>query len=118
MQQFSMVRFFLATMKVFEYVCARKSDKEKIALRCVVCGLSVELDEMTLMGWIPLFYEGEDEHGPLCPSCAERLIDGENSGVYVLREEFRAKVVYRYEEDKDSGDEDCPKEIALGFILN
>ena len=87
-------------------------------MRCVVCGLRVELDEGAFVGWIPLFYEGEDEHGPLCPSCSERLIDGGANGIYVLREEFRAKIVYQFEEDKGAHDEDCPREVALGFILN
>jgi len=44
-------------------------------MRCAICGFELDsVDEAVEQGRIPEFYEGEIEHGPVCPSCSEDLL--------------------------------------------
>jgi hypothetical protein len=44
-------------------------------MRCAICGIEIDsIEEGINEGWIPYFYEGETEHGPVCPSCSEDLL--------------------------------------------
>ena len=62
------------------------------------------------------FFEGESEHGPLCPSCAETLTSISPDGEYELKDEFKGKIVYNdYVERYEKGPLD---DVILGFILN
>lgn len=45
-------------------------------MKCSICGIEVEtIDEAIDTGWIPYFYEGEKEHGPVFSSCADTMIE-------------------------------------------
>ena len=56
-------------------------------MKCSICGMEVEtIDEaIDTGGWIPYFYEAEKEHGPVCPSCAETMIDMGEDGEMELK---------------------------------
>jgi hypothetical protein len=85
---------------------------------CTVCGLSINsMEEVSEKDWVLYFFEGEEEHGPVCPSCSELLIYIAQDGVYELKKEFKGKIVYNDQweiPDPDSPDDD----VVLGFILN
>lgn len=75
-------------------------------MRCDICGIQIEtIDEAIKNDWIPYFYEGENEHGPVCSSCAEQLISIGEDGEPELKKEYRGKITYQggdyiYEEPK------------------
>ena len=38
-------------------------------MKCAICGIEIEtIQEAMEQGWLPSFYEGEMEHGPMCSS--------------------------------------------------
>ena len=83
---------------------------------CTICGTSFDPKEEALeQEWIPLFFEGEEEHGPLCPSCSDILICIAQDGAYELKEEYKGKITYN---DQIEGEDDHLYDIILGNILN
>ena len=85
---------------------------------CTTCGASIDsIEEVMEQDWILSFFEGEEEHGPVCPSCSELLIYIANDGVYELKNEYRGKIVYHDQLENDYSD-DLLSGIVLGFILN
>ena len=64
-------------------------------MKCSICGIEVEtIDEAIENDWLPSFYEGEVEHGPVCSSCAKTMIDMGHDGEMELKAEYRGKVQY------------------------
>ena len=62
---------------------------------CAICGLEIEtIDEAIEENWIPYFYEGETEHGPVCASCVDQMICRGEDGKMDLKVEYRGKVQY------------------------
>jgi len=62
---------------------------------CAICGLEVEtIVEAIEENWIPYFYEGETEHGPVCASCADQMIHQGEDGKMNLMDEYRGKIQY------------------------
>jgi hypothetical protein len=87
-------------------------------MKCSICGVEAgNIDEMITQNWINSFFEGDDEHGPICPSCKQSLTFIASDGEYELRDEFRGKMIYNDQIDKFE-DEDPMSDVVLGFILN
>ena len=64
-------------------------------MKCAICGIEIEtIDKAIESGWIPYFYEAEVEHGPVCSSCAETMIDVGEDGDMELKAEYCGKVRY------------------------
>ena len=64
-------------------------------MKCAICGIEVEtIDHAIENDWLPYFYEGEKEYGPVCSSCAETMIGMGDDGEMELRAEYRGKVQY------------------------
>ena len=64
-------------------------------MKCAICGIEVEtIDDAILDNWLPSFYEGENEHGPVCSSCAETMIVMGEDGEMELKAEFHGKIQY------------------------
>jgi hypothetical protein len=64
-------------------------------MKCAICGIEVEtIDEAMENDWLPSFYEGKVEHGPVCSSCAETMIVVGEDGEMRLKTEYRGKVQY------------------------
>ena len=64
-------------------------------MKCAICGTEVEtIDEAIENDWLPYFYEGEKEHGPVCSSCADTMIGMGEDGEMELKAEYRGKVRY------------------------
>jgi hypothetical protein len=93
---------------------------ENRIMKCTICGTSVDsVEDIVTDDWIFCFYDGEDEHGPLCPSCSDLLLSSDEDGEYELKEEFKGKIVFDDQLDHDEDDEDDPlDQVVLGFILN
>jgi hypothetical protein len=87
-------------------------------MKCTVCGASIDsIEDIVDNDWTFCFFDGEDEHGPLCPSCSEMLLSTAQDGEYEVKEEYRGKIVYDDEIDRDD-EEDPLDQVVLGFILN
>ena len=90
-------------------------------MKCAICGITVEsVDDAIDQEWIPLFFEGENEHGPACSSCAEKLICIGDDGEFELESVYQGKIVFQDEFwIHDDMDEDFfTDNLILGFILN
>ena len=39
-------------------------------MKCTICGIEIgSIDDAISDDWLPYFYEGEVEHGPVCSPC-------------------------------------------------
>ena len=86
-------------------------------MKCAICGISIHsVEQMIEQDWISSFFDGDEEHGPLCPSCKNTLLHMAPDGEFELKEEFRGKIVYH--DQVVIPEEDQMEEIVLGFILN
>ena len=44
-------------------------------MNCTICGISADnIEDILSENWTLSFFDGNDEHGPLCPSCSETLL--------------------------------------------
>jgi len=86
-------------------------------MKCSICGISPDsIDEIIEQEWISYFFEGDEEHGPICPSCSEKLISIASDGEYELKDEYRGKIVYN--DHLEIYEDDPLTDVVLGFILN
>ena len=70
-------------------------------IKCVICGLTVDsIDEAINQGWIPYFYDGDKEHEQACSSCSKSLLQLDEDGEMVVKEEYRDKISYKGEQQK------------------
>ena len=64
-------------------------------MKCAICGIEIEtIDEAIENNWLPSFYDGEVEHGPVCSSCAETMIGWGEDGEMELKAEYHGKLQY------------------------
>ncbi|MFC1825520.1 hypothetical protein ACFL9T_22645 [Thermodesulfobacteriota bacterium] len=83
-------------------------------MRCAICGIEVEtIDQAIENDWLPSFYEGEVEHGPVCSACAETMIGVGDEGEMELKAEYRGKVQYVDEDYTHQSKEDLMIEIFM-----
>jgi hypothetical protein len=91
---------------------------ENRIMKCTVCRTSVDAVENVIDDdWIFCFFDGKDEHGPLCPSCSDLLLQPDLDGDYELKEEFKGKIAYDDQLEHDEEEEPLDQ-VVLGFILN
>ena len=85
-------------------------------MKCAICGIEVDsIDEAIDEGWIPYVWEGfEEKEGPYCGACSEILIQLNEDGEYVVKEEFIGKITYQ---DGDFTDEETQEHVSTGVIL-
>jgi hypothetical protein len=63
---------------------------------CVICGIEIDSIEETIdQGWVPYFYEGEIERGPVCSECSGVLLQMDEDGEMELKEQYQGKVQYQ-----------------------
>ena len=89
-------------------------------MKCTICGMHVEsVEQAILEEWIPLFFEGEIAHGPICSSCTSELLRIGEDGEFELKERYLGKIIYDENLDWEIEPEaPSPDELFLGFILN
>jgi hypothetical protein len=112
------VSFFLICTSL---KCFNDTDRsfENRIMKCTVCKTSVDSVENIIEDdWIFCFFDGKDEHGPLCPSCSDLLLQSDLDGDYELKEEFKGKIAYDDQLERDEDDEEPLDQVVLGFILN
>jgi hypothetical protein len=86
-------------------------------MQCTICGISIDdIEEVLDEEWIFCFFDGEEEHGPLCPSCSSILTHITQDGEYTLKKEYKGKIVYN--DQLEMIDDDPLTDVILGFILN
>jgi ribosomal protein L34E len=84
-------------------------------MKCAICGIEVEtIDEAIQQNWIPSFYEGEKEHGPVCASCAETMIGMGEDGEMELKTEYRGKVRYV---NRDYGGKPKKEDLVIEIFM-
>ena len=89
-------------------------------MKCAICLTEIDSAEKGITeGWIPYFYEGEQEHGPACPSCSEQfLVQGEEGEVEV-KPEYQGKFTYSDGDyaEKDDVDDMGDEKILVGIVV-
>jgi len=90
-------------------------------MKCAICGIQIDsVDEAIDEGWIPYVWDGaQEKDGPFCPSCSETLIQVDEDGEFVVKEEYRGKIAYLdgdFEENEP--DERAPTGIVLEYCEN
>ncbi len=84
-------------------------------MKCAICGLEVEtIQEAMEHDWLPSFYEGKIEHGPVCSSCAETMISQGDDGEMKLKAEYLGKVRYL---DGDYSSQSRPEDLSIEIIM-
>jgi len=64
-------------------------------VECTICGMEIDdIEESIEQGWTPYFYEGELEHGPVCPGCSGILLNKAEDGEMELKQEYLGKILY------------------------
>ena len=74
------------------------------------------MEEIFDEDWIFYFFDGEEEHGPVCPSCSDLLIYIAQDGEYTLKKEYKGKIVFN--DQVEILNDDPLTDVVLGFILN
>ena len=85
-------------------------------MKCAICGITIDsVEEAIDEGWIPYVWEGDSEQeGPFCGSCFEGLIEIDEDGEFVVKEEYRGKIIYQ---DGDFDEEEWEEHPLVGLIL-
>ena len=66
-------------------------------MKCAICGIEIEtIDAAIQSDWLPYFYEGGVEHGPVCSSCSETMIGIGEDGEMELKAEYHGKIQYMH----------------------
>ena len=77
-------------------------------MQCAICGIETDFfEKSTDPGWVLCFYEGEEEHGPACPTCAATLLSTAEDGEMEVKDAYSGRIVYQ----------DCPGEENLESLL-
>ncbi len=82
-------------------------------MKCSICGIAVHsVDDAINNGWVPYFYEGDQEHEIACDGCSETLLELGKDGVMEIKKEFTGKVMFQ------PGEPPAPKEhLIMGVLL-
>ena len=86
-------------------------------MKCAICLTEIDSAEKGITeGWIPYFYEGEQEHGPSCPSCFEQFLFQGEDGEAEVKPEYRGKFSYS---DGDYADKDdlSDERTLVGIVV-
>ena len=84
-------------------------------MKCAICGIEIEtIDQAIENDWLPSFYEREVEHGPVCSSCAETMIDTGEDGEMEFKAEYHGKVQYM---DGDYTDKPKKEDLVIGIFM-
>jgi predicted nucleic acid-binding Zn-ribbon protein len=64
-------------------------------MRCLICGIVVDdIEKAIEEGWIPCFYNGEQQHDPACPGCSETILEAGEDEELQVKSEYRGKVKF------------------------
>ena len=84
-------------------------------MKCAICGIQIAtIDEAIQLSWIPSFYEGEEEHGPACCSCAEMMMGMGDNGEMELKAEYSGKIQYM---DGDYGGKPKKEDLMIEIFM-
>ncbi len=85
-------------------------------MKCAICGITIDsVEEARDEGWIPYVSEGDSEKdGPFCISCSDSLIEIDEDGEYVVKEQYRGKIIYQDGDFIENGPGEHP---LAGIVL-
>jgi hypothetical protein len=84
-------------------------------MQCAICGIETGLfEESTDSGWVLCFYEGEEEHGPACPTCAATLLCAAEDGEMEVRDQYIGRIVYQ----DCTVEENMESLLMVGMVFN
>ena len=86
-------------------------------MKCAICGIEIESTEKAIEeGWIPSVWDGDQEKdGPFCGSCSETLIQLDENGEFVVKEEYRGKITFQ---EGDSSEEEPQEHLVIGIMVS
>ena len=71
-------------------------------MKCAICGIVIDsIEEAIEEGWIPYFYEAENEHEFACPGCSEVFLQSGKDKEMEVKEEYRGKIKYLDEKPEE-----------------
>jgi len=86
-------------------------------MKCAICLTEIESTEQGITeSWVPYFYEGQQEHGPACPSCFEQFLVQGTDGEVEVKPEYQGKFTYSDGDYADKDDMDDER-ILVGIFL-
>lgn len=84
-------------------------------IKCAICGMNADLIGDLIEGnWVPSFFEGHEEYGPVCGSCYESLLEISKDGEAELKEQYRGRVVF-YNRERVGNSNDY---VVISLTLN
>lgn len=85
-------------------------------MKCAICGIQIDsVEEAIDQEWIPYVWDGDREQdGPFCASCSEILIQINENGKFVVKEEYRGKINYL---NGNFSEEEREKHHSIGIVL-
>ena len=59
-------------------------------MNCTLCEKQnfTEIEDAIEDGWLPYFFCGDQEYGPVCPVCSEKYVEPDKSGEFKIKEIF------------------------------
>ena len=83
-------------------------------MKCAICGISVEsIDEAIDQDWISYFYEGDEQHGPVCSDCSGGLLQAGEDGEREVKKKYRGKII-----NQDELEEEAEEYQGMGVLFN
>jgi hypothetical protein len=64
-------------------------------------------------GWVPYFYDGQNERGPACSECSETLLGIDENGELELKEQYQGKINYKENFSHNASEERIVIDIAI-----
>lgn len=85
-------------------------------MKCAICGIQINSVERGIdAGWIPYVWDGDREQdGPFCSSCCESLIEIDDDGEWVVKEEYRGKITFQ---EGYFSEEPTDDNFVVGIVL-
>ncbi len=85
-------------------------------MKCAICGIQLDsVEEGIDEGWIPYVWDGDrEQEGPFCDSCFETLIQIDEDGEYVVKEEFTGRIKYQ---EGDFIEEEQEEHHTIGIVI-
>jgi hypothetical protein len=84
-------------------------------MRCSICGIVIDdIEKAIEEGWIPSYWDGEQQHDPACAGCSQAILENGEDGELQVRAEYRGKVKFL-----DNLPESNPKgDLVMGVMIS
>ena len=85
-------------------------------MKCETGGIKIGSTEQAIEeGWIPSVWDGDQEKdGPFCASCSDTLIEVDENGEFVVKEEYQGEITYQ---EGDFSEAEPEEHKSIGIVL-